>query len=226
MQFFSQFFKSSENKYWLKQSLKFRSMKPRRALTKIIFAIWKVRLILVTGTSDVLLQGTWRPVKPKIDLNKKRLTQKELYKMIASEEFKKLNLCRRTMNFMLMNSEEQNYTKMRIPSTISWTKCENYSVGLIICMTQRISRMQSQCTVDNLHTFPVIQRYFLTKMNEEICLAAPKLRRLIFGIRRLHRETFFQVHLLFLRHPTKRCPHHGTILIQEESPRGLVRDNL
>ena len=38
--------------------------------------------------------------------------------------------------------------------------------------------------------------------------------------------TFFQVHLLFLRHPTKRCPHHGTILIQEESPRGLVRDNL
>ena len=76
--------------------------------------------------------------------------------------------------------------------------------------------MQSQCTVDNFHTFSVIQRCFLTKMNEEICLAAPNLRRLIFGIRRLHRETFFQVHLHILRHPTKGCPHREAIQMQEE----------
>ena len=58
----------------------------------MIFAIVKVRLILATGISDVLLKGTSKPVKLKIDFNKKWLPEKELYKKIASQDFKKLNL--------------------------------------------------------------------------------------------------------------------------------------
>ena len=79
---------------------------------------------------------------------------------------------------MLMNSRGQNYSRIRIPSTISWTECENYNVRLIICMIQRISRTPSRCTVDNFHTFPVNLRYFLSKMSEETCLAAPKFGHL------------------------------------------------
>ena len=32
------------------------------------------------------------------------------------------------MEFKWMNSQEQNYRRIRIPSTASWTECENYSV--------------------------------------------------------------------------------------------------
>ena len=92
---------------------------------------------------------------------------------------------------MLTNLNNKNYRIIRVPSTMSWTECENYNVRLIICMTQRISRMHSQCAVDNSHTFPMIHRCFITKINEEICLAASKLCRLVYGQRRLHRETFF-----------------------------------
>ena len=106
----------------------------------------------------------------------------------------------------------------------SWTKCENYSVRLITCMIQRISRTPSRCTVDNSHMFPMIQRYFLTKMSEEICLAAPKLCRPILVIRSLHRETFLQVHLHILRHLMKRIPtpwdHPDTGRVSERTSTG------
>ena len=104
-------------------------------------------------------------------------------------------------------------------------KCENCNVKLIICMIQRISGTPNQCTVDNSHTFPVIPRYFFARMSEEICLAAPKLCRVTNGICRLQRESFLQVHLHTFRHPREGYPHHGTIQMQEEFPRGLVQGN-
>ena len=38
---------------------------------------------------------------------------------------------------------------------------------------------------------PVTQRYFFTKMSEEICWAALKVCHLVFGKSSVHRETFF-----------------------------------
>ena len=154
------------------------------------FVIWEIRLIPEIGISDVLLKGMWKPVNLKIDLGNKWLREKELYKKIASEDFKKLNLWRGIMNFMLMNSRGQNYRRIRIPSTISWTEWENYTVRLMNCMIQRISRTPDPCTVDNSHTFLVNRRYFLSKMSEETCLAAPKLCRPIFGIRSFRRRFY------------------------------------
>ena len=67
---------------------------------------------------------------------------------------------------------------------------------------------------------------FLPQDERGDLLAAPKVSRLIYGRRRLHRETFVQVHLHILRHPMKGYPHHGAIQMQEEFPRGPVRGNL
>ena len=69
----------------------------------------------------------------------------------------------------------QNYRRIKRPSTISWTVCEKNNVRVITCMIQRISRTPNRCTVDNFHTFPVNPRYFLSKMSEETCFAAPKI---------------------------------------------------
>ena len=62
-------------------------------------------------------------------------------------------------------------------------------------------------------------------MNEEISLAAPKLRRLIYGICCLHRETFFSNPLAYPSTTFERIPtpHYGTIQMQEELLRGPVR---
>ena len=150
----------------------------------------RIRTIPEIGISDVLLKGMWKPINLKIDSGNKWLREKDLYKKIASEDFKKLNLWRGIMNFMLMNSSGQNYRRIRTPSTISWTGWENYTVRLMNCMIQRISRTPDPCTVDNSHTFLVNRRYFLSKMSEETCLAAPKLCRPTFGIRSFRRRFY------------------------------------
>ena len=79
---------------------------------------------------------------------------------------------------------------------------------------------------ESMHSGPVKQRYFFSKMIEEDCWAAPKLCRLMFGIRILHRETFLQVHLHILRHPFQGYPHHGTIRMLVEFLREPVHGNL
>ena len=63
-------------------------------------------------------------------------------------------------------------------------------------------------------------------MSEKTCLAAPKVCRPICGIRRLHRETFLQVHVLIPRHPTQGYAHHGAIQMQEEFETQPVRGSL
>ena len=78
----------------------------------------------------------------------------------------------------------------------------------------------------SMHSGPVNQRYVFSKMIEEDCWAAPKLCRLIYGIRILHRGTFLKVHLRILRHPIQGYPHHGTIQIQVEFPREPARSSL
>ena len=78
----------------------------------------------------------------------------------------------------------------------------------------------------HFHTFPMNQRYFPPKVIEEDCWAAPKLCRLIFRTRSVHRETFLPVHLKILRHPFQEYPRHGTIQMQVAFPGGPVRGNL
>ena len=85
--------------------------------------------------------------------------------------------------------------------------------------------------VESLHSgqlslVPSKSASFPPKKSEETCLPAPKLCRLIFGIRSVLRETFLQVHLHILRHPIQGYPRQGTIQMQEEFPREPVRDSL
>ena len=97
---------------------------------------------------------------------------------------------------------------------------------LITGMIRRIARTPNRCKVDNFHTFPVNQRDFLPKMIEKDCWAAPKLCRLMFGTRSVHRETFLQVHLYILRHRIQEYPHYGTIQMKVEFLGGPALGNL
>ena len=124
---------------------------------------------------------------------------------------------------MLMNSRGQIYRRVRMPSTISWTKCVNYNVRLyhILHDSNGFPGCRVWCIVDNSHTFPVIQRYFVAKISEEICLTAarivpPNIWNTPFTSGNV---TLWQVHLQILRHPMKGCPHHAAIQMQVEPPR-------
>ena len=65
-------------------------------------------------------------------------------------------------------------------------------------MTREILRMPSQYAVNHA-TFPVNQRYFHLVVIQKDCHAA-KITIQIHGIRRVHRETFVQIHERLLRH--------------------------
>ena len=88
--------------------------------------------------------------------DRERALQEDRLRGIEEIEFIKTN-----HEFYVDEFSRTKLQRIRIPSSISWTNCENYGVRLIICMIQRISRTPSQCTVDNSHTFPFIPRYVL-----------------------------------------------------------------
>ena len=163
---------SSENKYWAEARFEIQKYEARASFDE--YCIRNLKSQIDTRDWDLrrTLESTWKPAKLKIDFNKKWLTEKELCKK-SRRGFQEIESMKRNHEFYV--------------DEFSRTKLQN-NQNTINNLMDKVR--ESQCEINYMHDskdvkdsesvhngqlshVPMIQRYFLTKMSEEICLPRP-----------------------------------------------------
>ena len=115
------------------------------------------------------------------------------------------------MEFKLMNSQEQNYRRIRIPTTASWTKVRELQCEINYMHDSKDFKDAESMHSGQLSHVPGDSALFPHQDERRDLLVRAKSTPPDIWNTPFTSGTFFQVHLHILRHPTKGCPHHGTI---------------
>ena len=144
------------------------------------------------------------------------LLQEELSEQNRALRVRDMEQLQKSHVLKTRNFQEENLMKTKTRLWSKEPKISNYRMKLIVWKTQEILRMPSQYAVtiprsQSTCVFPPSRDPGGMLCRSLECQAATTGRQ-IFGIRRVYRETFLQIHERLLRHLTRKSQILGSLL--------------